>query len=580
MEGVYYCGDIHISDAINVERWTRSNDGKGSPPTVVAILLYGSWNARVASLSRDDGVARWVALLNAALAGASSSAHSHHVKITAVSVQVDADEESVDVCVNDEASGGLGAPSDLPALIFLGLPTTATSTASDGKDISRGLRLERVQFKGGPLEALLTRPTSELSSSSEARDTLVSSMGDALSRLVGNRGRILSPPPPNIGRNVGIYNKDKDTTPQLSAPAIRLFVAGDKSQVGKSSCCLGILGALLKCGKYAPEDLAYIKPATQCEQTQLVAEFCKHEGITACVPIGPIVYYPGFTRAFLQGNTAETTEQLLHQAGEAVDGLARNKKVVVIDGVGYPAVGSITGTDNASVAQACGRPFCLPDSSTTSRSPVPVVLIGKPGVGDAVDSFNINATYFIHKRVPVMGAIFNKLNSDPSDFYSLSNCRDAVEMYFRRFRPEMTAFGFIPEMPSLMNASEHVANASEAEQLKQALETANLFVDEFSKHVNVELIVKAAKEATEVNIAEQSSHLPPATLKRPARTDPAQIEKTSYDDTSNAVKKIKRPQPASALDSKHHSSAQGSTGISLNRDQIVAMSLVAGAAGG
>jgi AAA domain len=55
------------------------------------------------------------------------------------------------------------------------------------------------------------------------------------------------------------------------------------------------------------------------------------------------------------------------------------KRVVIVDGVGYPSVGSICNLSNAHIAQALGSP---------------VLLIGKPGVGDAVDSFNINAKYF------------------------------------------------------------------------------------------------------------------------------------------------------------------------------------------
>ena len=60
----------------------------------------------------------------------------------------------------------------------------------------------------------------------------------------------------------------------------RIFVAGDRSQVGKSTACLGILGGLLRCG-LRPEEVAYIKPATQCESGQLVASFCVANGIEA-----------------------------------------------------------------------------------------------------------------------------------------------------------------------------------------------------------------------------------------------------------------------------------------------------------
>ena len=115
---------------------------------------------------------------------------------------------------------------------------------------------------------------------------------------------------------------------------VRIFVAGDRSQVGKSSVCLGLVGSLLKLG-YSPERIAYIKPATQCEAPQLVTSYCQSKGIKACVPIGPIVYYKGFTREFLNGNT-DSTEEMLDNVRRKVEDLAKGKDVVIIDGVGYP----------------------------------------------------------------------------------------------------------------------------------------------------------------------------------------------------------------------------------------------------
>ena len=47
-----------------------------------------------------------------------------------------------------------------------------------------------------------------------------------------------------------------------------------------------------------------------------------------------------------------------------------------VSGVGYPAVGSICGISNADAAKALHAS---------------VLLVGKSGVGDAVDSFNLNS---------------------------------------------------------------------------------------------------------------------------------------------------------------------------------------------
>jgi BioD-like phosphotransacetylase family protein len=122
-----------------------------------------------------------------------------------------------------------------------------------------------------------------------------------------------------------------------SRPPTLIFVAGDRSQVGKSSSCLGLLGTLHEKLGYKSEDLAYIKPVTQCEGTQLITRYCEEKGI-AHVGIGPVVFFSGFTRSFLQGEQG-TTDDLLRTIQKSVENLSREKKIVIVDGVGYPAVG-------------------------------------------------------------------------------------------------------------------------------------------------------------------------------------------------------------------------------------------------
>ncbi|KAL7434576.1 hypothetical protein ACHAXH_009200 [Discostella pseudostelligera] len=543
-----YCGVIHVSEVVNAEKpWVQNKDRDSA--VVFVILLYGSWNTRTASTIRDDPAPRLTTLVHHALS--SCVATNTNIKCLAASVRVDDDDESIEACVAEVASGGLGAPSDLPAILLLSYPAT-----SDGMTTCERYRLEHVNFNGAPLESLLMQHS--LPSSSSDETNFAFSVGDAWSRLFDTSGDIM----PSPSRPPGSRTNDFSNKRKSDGPAIRLFIAGDRSQVGKSSICLGLLGSLLNSGKYAPDDLAYIKPATQCEQTQLVEEYCKHKGITACVPVGPIVYYKGFTRAFLKRETGETSDELLQKASDAVDKLALNKKVVIIDGVGYPSVGSITGTDNASVAKACGRIF-TPSTSTTSaveRSPVPVLLIGKSGVGDAVDSFNINATYFTHKHVPVIGAIFNKMSL--GGFYSLSNCKEAIDLYFGQFQPNMRAFGYIPEIESLKNSREHIRSVSSEEQLQHALNTAELFVEEFPNHVNVDMILEAAANATEKFISDYSLRKPPTiSTDRVTNTPHFSIHQTSI--------------TASKLNSEMNSKR----GFQLSRQQIEASASAAGAAG-
>jgi hypothetical protein len=263
-----------------------------------------------------------------------------------------------------------------------------------------------------------------------------------------------------ILRSFGLEGTGRGSGPRRTfRQPLRIFVGGDRMSVGKTSVCLGLLGTLVARG-YPPGRLGYIKPATQNEEPQLVQRYCERMGIP-CVPVGPVVYYRGFTRAFLAGET-DTTDELLAKVEDAVDLLARDKDVVIVDGVGFPAVGSICGTDNASVALASGYPDTYSYGQMSRKAPG-VLLVGGPGVGSAVDAFNLNATYFECGNVPVLGAVFNKLS--PEGFYSLENCKKEISEYFaqvgRRHHGRMhgrKAFGFVPVFPKLggADAFDHV----------------------------------------------------------------------------------------------------------------------------
>lgn len=236
--------------------------------------------------------------------------------------------------------------------------------------------------------------------------------------------------------------------------AVRLFVAGDRSSVGKSSVCLGLVGSLRH-----EHRMAYIKPATQSEAKSLIEDYCEEHSIP-CRPIGPLVYYRGFTRAFLQGQT-KPTDILLDECAFAVDMVARGRDIVVLDGVGFPAVGSICGTSNVDVALACRANA--------------VLLVGGPGVGAAVDAYNLNASYFA--KLPVIGAIFNKLPL--TGYYRLEDCREQVTLYFEQYRPQQRAFGFVPNY----------------EPLKYGRDFVDDFVELFQAHVDVNSIIQATKNS-------------------------------------------------------------------------------------
>jgi len=223
----------------------------------------------------------------------------------------------------------------------------------------------------------------------------------------------------------------------------RIFIAGAVSHIGKTTVCLGILAALRKAG-LTPQELAYIKPATQCEAPDLLSRWCEEEGVEhVSGQDAPLVFYSGFTRSFLMGEQG-TSAQWLAKISARVDELAVGRRVVIVDGVGFPAVGSIVGVDNADVALA---------------SRAPVVIVCKSGVGGAIDAFNLNRSYFLAKKVPVLGAIFNFGELD--GFYSWESCAESIQLWFGSDVCRREHFyGVIPKSPELDGLRERISATS------------------------------------------------------------------------------------------------------------------------
>lgn len=209
---------------------------------------------------------------------------------------------------------------------------------------------------------------------------------------------------------------------------LMVFVAGDGSGAGKSSVALGILACLLKNG-FKPEELAYIKPATQCEDIQLVSKWCEANGI-AHNGIGPIRFYQGLTREVIDGKHPPASKRLA-EVERAVNKIAEGKRFVLVDGVGYPAVGSVIGVSNAHVAK---------------HLDLPVVIVARPGLGNAIDSVNQCMAYFEKFGVKVIGAVWNKI-PEKTTYHTFEECRHYVTKYFNQTLPGFGVYGHIPEVP-------------------------------------------------------------------------------------------------------------------------------------
>lgn len=195
---------------------------------------------------------------------------------------------------------------------------------------------------------------------------------------------------------------------------------GSESGAGKSTVCLGILAQLLTSG-YAPNKLAYIKPVTQCLAKQTVAQFCEQAKIP-CMDIGNLVFRKGFSRDFIDGLT-NRSDALMADVLASIHGIGKDKNVVIIDGVGDPATGSVVGVSNVDVALSL---HCN------------VIFVGKPGIGNALDNTVLCVSFMQNKGLTTIGIIYNKIPVP-----ALADIKKYVTKRFPELLPGITLLGFI-----------------------------------------------------------------------------------------------------------------------------------------
>ena len=199
-----------------------------------------------------------------------------------------------------------------------------------------------------------------------------------------------------------------------------LYVMGSESGAGKSTVCLGILAQLLASG-YASNQLAYIKPVTQCIAKQTVALFCEQTKIP-CLDIGHLVFKKGFSRDFIDGLTMRS-DALMADVLASILSIGKDKAVVIIDGVGDPSVGSVVGVSNVDVALSF---------------PCSVIFVGKPGIGAALDNAVLCVTFMQNKGLTNIGIIYNKI-----PLAAIAEIKKYVAKRLPELLPEVTLLGFI-----------------------------------------------------------------------------------------------------------------------------------------
>lgn len=207
-----------------------------------------------------------------------------------------------------------------------------------------------------------------------------------------------------------------------------LYVMGAESGAGKSTVCLGILTQLLASG-FDADQLAYIKPVTQCVAKQPVALFCEQSYISYR-DLGSLVFSKGFSKDFIDGLTPRS-DALLAEVLAAIVAIGRGKALVIIDGVGDPSVGSVVGVSNVDVATALA---CR------------VIFVGKPGIGRAIDNTVLCVSFMQHQGIENIGIIFNKIPQA-----AMTETKHYLTKRLPELLPEVTLLGFITNAEASTN---------------------------------------------------------------------------------------------------------------------------------
>ena len=211
---------------------------------------------------------------------------------------------------------------------------------------------------------------------------------------------------------------------------------GSSSNVGKSTLCEGLLSQLLFDG-YQPEQLAYIKPMTQCIEKQAVTMFCENKHI-AHQSIGSLVFTKGFTKDFIDG-LIKTSENLLKDILAEISQISKNKEIVIIDGIGSPGTGSVVGVSNVDIACSLAAP---------------VVFIGKPGIGSAIDDTILAVGFMQQRGIKNIALIYNKI-----ELSELVSVKHYVSKRLAELLPNVPVLEFIANHTQLDNRTKQQSAA-------------------------------------------------------------------------------------------------------------------------
>ena len=155
----------------------------------------------------------------------------------------------------------------------------------------------------------------------------------------------------------------------ISSGGQPIYVAATRQHVGKTTTCLALMAGLKK---RFPHTVGFMKPVgQQCVPVYSdllgkeirvdkdVALMKEHFAIHRCdyKHMSPVLIPKGYTKDYIDGKISH--EEQLHSIKEAYHYISSSNEVVLCEGTGHSAVGSIVSASNAQVASTIGAKMIL-----------------------------------------------------------------------------------------------------------------------------------------------------------------------------------------------------------------------------
>ena len=185
-----------------------------------------------------------------------------------------------------------------------------------------------------------------------------------------------------------------------------IFVAATRQHVGKTTVSLALMSGLKK----RFDKVGFLKPVGQ----QHVTVFSNNQNASIRVDkdvclvrehfrldhidyehMSPVIIPQGYTKQYVDGEISY--DKQLQDVEGAMQHVTDASDVVMCEGTGHCAVGSIVNVNNAKIASVIGADM---------------ILIANGGLGSAFDELELNRILCQHYNVRIAGVIINKVRSD------------------------------------------------------------------------------------------------------------------------------------------------------------------------